>query len=444
MILDTVDEKKKGVHTRYLILLIIFIVTAVNYADRATLSIAGTEVAKELQLSAVSMGYIFSAFGWAYLLMQIPGGWLLDKFGSKKFTPTASFSGRYSPSCKALLICSRWHWAGISMFFMRFMLGFSEAPSFPANARIVAAWFPTKERGTASAIFNSAQYFSLALFSPLLGWLTFAWGWEHVFTVMGVIGFVLTALWIKLIHNPTDHPRMSAEELKFISENGAVVDMDHKKPGSAAASGPKLHYIKQLLSNRMMLGVFFGQYFINTITWFFLTWFPIYLVQEKGMSILKVGLVASIPALCGFAGGVLGGVFSDYLIKRGLSLTPARKLPIVLGMLLASTIILCNYTNNTTLVVMLMALAFFGKGFGALGWPVISDTAPKEIVGLCGGVFNVFGNVASIVTPLVIGYPVSELHSFNAALVFVGCSALMAMVCYLFVVGDIKRMELQK
>ncbi len=79
----------------------------------------------------------------------------------------------------------------------------------------------------------------------------------------------------------------------------------------------------------MMLGVFFGQYFINTITWFFLTWFPIYLVQEKGMSILKVGLVASIPALCGFAGGVLGGVFSDYLIKRGLSLTLARKLPIV-------------------------------------------------------------------------------------------------------------------
>ncbi len=108
MILDTVDEKKKGVHTRYLILLIIFIVTAVNYADRATLSIAGTEVAKELQLSAVSMGYIFSAFGWAYLLMQIPGGWLLDKFGSKKFIPIASFSGRYSLSCKALLICSRW------------------------------------------------------------------------------------------------------------------------------------------------------------------------------------------------------------------------------------------------------------------------------------------------------------------------------------------------
>ncbi|WP_312927312.1 MFS transporter [Pseudescherichia sp.] len=442
MILDTAVESKKGMPTRYLILLIIFIVTAINYADRATLSIAGTEVAKELQLSAVSMGYIFSAFGWAYLLMQIPGGWLLDRYGSKKVYTYSLFFWSLFTFVQGFVDVFPLAWAGVSMFIMRFMLGFSEAPSFPANARIVAAWFPTKERGTASAIFNSAQYFSLALFSPLLGWLTFAWGWEHVFTVMGVIGFVLTGMWVKFIHNPTDHPNMSANELEYITRGGAVVDMDHKKPGAAVA-GPKMHYIKQLLTNRMMLGVFFGQYFINTITWFFLTWFPIYLMQEKGMSILKVGLVASIPALCGFAGGVLGGVFSDHLIKRGATITLARKLPIVLGMLLASSIILCNYTDNTTLVVTLMALAFFGKGFGALGWPVISDTAPKEIVGLCGGVFNVFGNVASIVTPLVIGYLVSELHSFNAALVFVGCSALMAMFCYLFVVGDIKRMELR-
>ncbi|WES67805.1 MFS transporter [Superficieibacter sp. HKU1] len=443
MSLDTAITSKKSIPTRYIILLIIFIVTAVNYADRATLSIAGTEVAKELNLSAISMGYIFSAFGWAYLLMQIPGGWLLDKFGSKKVYTYSLFFWSLFTFLQGFVDMFPLAWAGMSMFVMRFMLGFSEAPSFPANARIVAAWFPTKERGTASALFNAAQYFSLAIFSPLLGWLVFAWGWEHVFTVMGAIGFVLTGVWVKFIHNPTDHPRMSAQELDYITKGGAVVDMDHKKPG-VTTSGPKLHYIKQLLTNRMMLGVFFGQYFINTITWFFLTWFPIYLVQDKGMSILKVGLVASIPALCGFAGGVLGGVFSDHLIKRGSTITLARKLPIVLGMLLASTIILCNYTNNTTLVVALMALAFFGKGFGALGWPVISDTAPKEIVGLCGGVFNVFGNVASIVTPLVIGYLVSELHSFNAALIFVGCSALMAMVCYLFIVGDIKRMELQK
>ncbi|SQD01334.1 galactarate transporter [Escherichia coli] len=184
MILDTVDEKKKGVHTRYLILLIIFIVTAVNYADRATLSIAGTEVAKELQLSAVSMGYIFLLLA-GLLADANPRRWLLDKFGSKKVYTYSLFFWSLFTFLQGFVDMFPLAWAGISMFFMRFMLGFSEAPSFPANARIVAAWFPTKERGTASAIFNSAQYFSLALFSPLLGWLTFAWGWEHVFTVMG-------------------------------------------------------------------------------------------------------------------------------------------------------------------------------------------------------------------------------------------------------------------
>lgn len=441
MSIAPLTASKAKTHVRFFILFIIFLVTAINYADRATLSIAGTNVAKDLGLDAGQMGQIFSAFGWAYLVMQLPGGWLLDRYGSKKVYTYSLFFWSFFTFLQGFVGFFPIAYAAITLFILRFMLGFSEAPSFPANARIVAAWFPTRERGTASAIFNSAQYFSLAIFSPLLGWLTYAWGWEHVFTVMGVIGFVLTLVWIKFIHNPNKHPHVSKAELEYIAAGGAVVDMDN---GAAKQEGPKWDYVKQMLTNRMMLGVFFGQYFINSITWFFLTWFPIYLVQDKGMSILKVGLVASIPALCGFGGGVLGGVVSDLLLKRGYSLTVARKIPIVVGMLLATSIILCNYTDNTVVVVALMALAFFGKGFGALGWPVIADTAPKEIVGLCGALFNVFGNIASIVTPLAIGYMVKELHSFNAALVFVGCSAVAAMFCYLVVVGDIKRLVLKK
>ncbi|NDL61224.1 MFS transporter [Acerihabitans arboris] len=435
-------SSKTKTHVRYVILLIIFLVTAVNYADRATLSIAGSDVAKTLGLDAGQMGQIFAAFGWAYLIMQIPGGWLLDRFGSKRVYTYSLFFWSLFTLLQGFVGFFPVAYGAMTLFILRFMLGFSEAPSFPANARIVAAWFPAIERGTASAIFNSAQYFALAIFSPILGWLTYTWGWEHVFTVMGVLGFIMTIVWIKYIQNPNKHPSVSQQELDYISAGGAMVDMDAPKDGKK--DGPKWDYVKQMLTNRMMLGVFFGQYFINSITWFFLTWFPIYLVQDKGMSILKVGLIASIPALFGFAGGVLGGVVSDILIKRGHSLTVARKIPIVVGMLLATSIILCNYTNNTVIVVALMALAFFGKGFGALGWPVISDTAPKEVIGLCGGIFNVFGNVASIVTPLAIGYMVKELHSFNAALIFVGCSALAAMLCYLVVVGEIKRLVLVK
>jgi sugar phosphate permease len=210
--------------------------------------------------------------------------------------------------------------------------------------------------------------------------------------------------------------------------------------GGAASS---FATIRQLLSNRMLLGVYLGQYCINVLTYFFLTWFPLYLVQARGMTILQAGFAASVPAICGFAGGMLGGVLSDGMVRRGHSLTVARKVPIVGGMLLSVVMVGCNYVNANWLVVSLMALAFFGKGLGALGWAVIADTAPPEAVGLSGALFNLFGNTAGIVTPIVIGYVLGATGSFNGALVFVGANALLTVFCYLVIVPDLKRIELR-
>ncbi|SDP11063.1 MFS transporter, ACS family, glucarate transporter [Pseudomonas cichorii] len=193
----------------------------------------------------------------------------------------------------------------------------------------------------------------------------------------------------------------------------------------------------------MMAGVYLGQFCINSLTYFFLTWFPVYLVQERGMTILKAGLIASLPAICGFLGGVLGGVFSDMLLRRGNSLSVARKTPIVVGMLLSMSMIICNYVEADWMVVAFMALAFFGKGVGALGWAVVSDTSPKQIAGLAGGLFNTIGNISSITTPIVIGYIIAATGSFKMALVFVGANALIAAISYLFIVGDIKRINLK-
>ena len=164
---------------------------------------------------------------------------------------------------------------------------------------------------------------------------------------------------------------------------------------------------------------------------------------EVVMTILHAGLVASLPAICGFSGGVLGGVLSDGLIRRGHSLTIARKVPIVGGMLLSVCIIGCNYVSTDWIVVALMSLAFFGKGIGALGWAVVADTSPKEALGLSGAIFNMFGNVAGIVTPIVIGYLVAKSGSFNGALVFVGLNALLTVFSYLVIVKDIRRVELR-
>ncbi|NQD79507.1 MFS transporter [Pseudomonas sp. CrR14] len=432
------DAKKT--HVRYLILLMLFLVTTINYADRATIAIAGSSMQKDLGIDAVTLGYVFSAFGWAYVIGQIPGGWLLDRFGSKRVYAGGIFIWSLFTLLQGFVGMMPVAWAVVTLFVLRFMVGFAEAPSFPGNARIVAAWFPTAERGTASAIFNSAQYFATALFAPLMGWIVYAHGWEHVFVVMGVFGILFAGLWMKTIYNPKEHPRISAAEIEHIASNGGLVDMDQTKKSDG---GPKWNYIAQLLTNRMMIGVYLGQYCINGITYFFLTWFPVYLVQERGMTILKAGFIASLPAIMGFVGGVLGGVISDWLLRRGHSLTLARKLPIIGGLLLSTSMVLCNYVSAEWMVVGFMTLAFFGKGLGALGWAVVSDTSPKQIAGLSGGLFNTFGNIASITTPIVIGYIISATGSFKWALVYVGANALVAVFSYLFIVGRIQRVVLK-
>lgn len=201
--------------------------------------------------------------------------------------------------------------------------------------------------------------------------------------------------------------------------------------------------IRKLLASRMLLGIFIAQYCITCLTYFFLTWFPVYLVKERHMTILQAGFAAVLPALCGFIGGILGGIISDKLIRMNKSLTFARKFPIVLGMLLSTSIVVCNFVESQTAIVFFMSLAFFGKGFGALGWAVMSDVAPKEMIGLSGGLFNTFGNTAGIIIPIAIGYILAATGSFNGALIFVGVHAVIAMFCYLFVVGKIQRFQLK-
>jgi ACS family glucarate transporter-like MFS transporter len=439
---DTATVRRS--RTRYAIVAMLFVVTAVNYADRATLSIAGPALSKDLGLDAVTMGYVFSAFGWSYVIGQLPGGWLLDRFGSKAvyFASIVLWSFFTMLQGGITFLTATAASAVVVLFSLRFLVGLSEAPSFPANGRIVAAWFPAKERGTASAIFNSAQYFATVLFAPIMGWITHSYGWPYVFCFMGVVGIIVGVVWLKVVHGPKDHPSVNAAELDYLRQGGALVDMDRARKDNTAQDTPKWSYVKQLLGNRMLLGVYIAQYCITTLTYFFLTWFPVYLVKERGFSILNAGFVAALPAVCGFAGGVLGGIVSDYLLRKGKSLTVSRKTPIVIGMLLSTSMIACNYVDSATLVVIIMALAFFGKGLGALGWAVVSDTSPKEIAGLSGALFNTFGNTAAITTPIVIGYLVKGTGSFGPALVFVAANALVAVISYLLVVGEIKRVVL--
>jgi D-galactonate transporter len=431
---------------RYGILAMIFIVTTINYADRATLSITGPAMRSEFGFDAVQLGYIFSAFSWSYVVAQVPSGWLLDRFGARRVYGASIFLWSLFTLAQAFV-----GWVGgaalavTALFVMRFLVGIAEAPAFPANAKVVASWFPTKERGTASAIFNSAQYFAAVVFTPLMAGITHGFGWRAVYIVLGALGMLLALFWVRFVFSPMRHPRLARAELEHIEAGGGLVHAGEPGDAQATAALPKgttAFYVKQLLTNRMLFGVCLGQFSINVLTYFFLTWFPVYLVTERHMSILKAGFMVSLPAICGFIGGVLGGLFSDTMMRHGYSQTAARKVPIVIGMLLSVTMIGCNFTDNEAVIVGLMALAFFGKGLGALGWAVMADIAPKEVVALAGSIFNVYGGIAGIVTPIVIGYIIAATGSFNGALVFVGLNALVTIFAYLVIVKDIRRIEL--
>ena len=425
---------------RFVIVALLFLVTSINYADRSILAITAPVMAKDLGIDALALGWVFSAFGWAYVIAQVPGGWLLDRFGSRRVYFCSILLWSAVTAAQSLLSFGSGYSVLVALFILRLMIGFAEAPAFPGNARVVAAWFPARERGTASAIFNSAQYFATVLFAPLMGWITHAMGWPWTYGVMGALGILVAFVWLKVMQDPARHPRVGPAELKLIVDGGGMADLDGAP--RAARQRFTLQQIKVLFTDRSMIGLYIGQFAINTLTYFFITWFPVYLVQQRGLTLVQAGFAASLPAICGFAGGVLGGVWSDQLLRSGSSLTRARKVPVITGMLVSLAILGCNYVDSPAMVLVFMSIAFFGKGIGALGWAVMADVAPRQLAGLSGGIFNTFGNLSSIVTPIVIGAIVQFTGSFDMALVFVAANALLAVFSFLFVIGQIRRIEI--
>lgn len=430
----------KQTHVRYLILAVIFTASCLSYGDRISLALAGPGMARDVSLGVVKIGYLFSAFSWAYVLGQLPAGGLLDRFG-----PRGVYGGAILIfSLLAVLV----GFAGLlsagaafgAILALRFLSGLAQSPIFPGNGRLVAAWFPTAERGRASAIFNASQYFALVVFAPLLGWISHAAGWKSCFWFIGLSGFLLALLWLRNMYDPRRHPRISAAEIETIERGGGLVLTGGRAPGAAVAL--TWHAVKELLRHRMLAGIYLGQYCVTTLTWFFLTWFPIYLSQARHMSILKVGFAAALPAVCGGIGGILGGVVSDRLLRAGRSLSFARKAPIVAGMLLSVVMIGCIFARSQTIMLFLMSLSFFGKGIGSLGWTLIADTSPKAMVGVNGALFNLIGNLSGVTTPVIIAYLVKTTGSFNDALIFVGATALLAIAGYVPIAGTIRRLEL--
>ena len=400
--------------------------TLINYLDRTVISVAAPLLSKDLAIDAVTMGIVFSAFSWTYAAAQIPGGILLDRIGVR-VTYFLSVTVWSAFTLLQGLATSAW-----SLIAFRLGLGLAEAPAFPSNSRVLGTWFPQAERATATGVYSIGQYFGLAFLSPVLFWIAGAFGWRALLVIVGIAGILFGMVWYAFYRDPNES-RANQAELDYIRAGG----------GFASASRVKFEWrhVGFLLRQRQIVGASIGQFASNSTLVFFLTWFPTYLATERQMGWIKVGFFTILPFIAACVGVLAGGLTSDHLLRRTGSANLARKLPIITGLLLASTIVIANFVTQDALVITVMSLAFFGQGMCNLGWTLLTDVAPKELMGLSGGVFNLCANLAGIVTPLVVGYVVATTGSFAWALAFIGIVALLGVLSYVFVVGDVRRVE---
>jgi ACS family D-galactonate transporter-like MFS transporter len=404
----------------------------INYLDRANLSIAAPLLAKDLAIDSVRMGLVFSAFGWSYVFCQVPGGWLVDRVHPRKLY--AILIALWSVAT-ALLGFS----GSLAMLFaLRLAIGAFEAPSFPINNRVVTTWFPESERATAIGFYTSGQFVGLAFLTPALMSLQVHFGWRGVFISVGLLGMVWAAAWYAVYRGPLSYKGANKAEIETIRRGGGLVDLGERTAASAGR-GISAADLGRVLSHSKLWGLYIGQFALTSTLWFFLTWFPTYLVQYRGMSFRQAGLLASLPFLAAFCGVVCSGLVSDFLVRRGFSLGVARKTPIVTGLLLSTSIVGANYVRTPHWIVAFMALAFFGNGLASIAWSLVSAVAPKRLIGLTGGVFNFIGNMSSVTVPVVIGALVRG-GDFAPALAYISAMALIGALSYILVVGRIERL----
>jgi len=417
---------------RYHILALVFITVVINYLDRSNISVAAFAIREDLGLSTVQMGVIFSAFAWTYSTLQIPGGIMVDRVRARILYP---------------VILVLWSGATLVQGFISSLAGFIgcraaigifEAPSYPANNKIVTSWFPEKERASAIAIYTSGQFIGLAFLTPALVLIQSCLGWRGLFIVSGIIGLVWAVIWYFAYRDPDQHKKVNQAELDYIAEGGGLVDGSAEKKERQKFTWSDF---KQAFVHRKLWGVYIGQFCLGSLFVFFLTWFPTYLVEYRGLDFIKSGFLASLPFLAAFVGVLLSGFTSDYLVRKGYTNEIARKAPILVGMLLSMAIIGANYTDSTFLIILFLSIAFFGNGLASIAWVFISLLAPKRLIGLIGGVFNFIGGLSAVATPIVIGYLV-EGGQFEPALFYIGAMAFLGFCSYLFLIGKVERIEI--
>ncbi len=410
---------------RWTMIFLCCLANSINYIDRANLAVAAPSMQRDLGLDPAMIGLVLSGFFWTYSVMQMPFGWFADRVGPRI---SLALAVAWWSVFTALTAASR---NVTTLMGCRLLLGVGEAGAYPSCTKVVANWFPRSERGLASSIFDSGSRIGSALSLPLVTWLIGAFSWQTSFVVTGALGIIWAVAWLLIYRDPERHGSVTAEQLRRLqAERGTATNQD----------AVKIPWIS-LFRYRTIWGMMIGFFCLNFVIYFFITWFPSYLVQARGFSLAQLGTLGVLPALVAIPGGWLGGFVSDALYRRGWSLTAARKVCLVGGMLMSSAITLSAFAPNIYVALLLFAVSYASLAFTAASiWSLPGDVAPSPAhVASIGGIQNFASNLAGIVTTTFTGVMLTITSgSFVVPLVVAGGFCLLGAAVYLFVVGKIE------
>ncbi|HVX97150.1 MAG TPA: MFS transporter [Polyangia bacterium] len=416
---------------RWTIVAMAFLGTTINYIDRANLGVALPDLKREFGLSPEMSGLILGAFFWTYAAFQLPSGWFVDKVGPRIAYTVAVVWWSIFTSATAIAR------GFTSMFGFRLLLGIGEAPAYPTNAKSVAEWFPKQERAFATSIYDSGARAGTVAALPLCTWIIKQWGWRASFVITGIIGVVWSLVWYSIYRHPSKHTMISDAERDYIAAGQVATSPAQKGPQSGRVPW------SSLFKYRAIWGMMLGFFCLNFVIYFFVTWFPTYLRDGRGFSDVKTGFYGMAPGIFAILAGWLGGRTSDFLVRRGLSLTKARKIPIVGGMLVASSIGLAVVVPSATAAVALLALSYGGLCFAAASiWSLPADIAPTpQHVASIGGIQNFASNTAGICITYLVGKLLAQTGGFVVPLIMAGGFAILGALSYLFIVPEVKPLE---
>jgi len=398
----------------------------VNYFDRVNLSVSKDALNAAFGMSAVTFGFLSSAYNWTYAALQLPSGLLLDKFGVRRVGCVSTVLWSVASFGAALS-------TGIGGFFSaRLLLGIGEAPTFPANSKAIGYWFPKQERSLATAIFDAMAKFSSAIGVPLIGILLLHFGWRWSFAATGFISLLFFGLFYAYYRNPSEDKGLSDAERQFIAKGGA-----QPEDRETAAKGAPLWY---LLRQKRVCGLALGFAGYNYTFYLLLTWLPSYFLAVHHVDLFHSVVYTSVPWLFATVTDlVIGGWLVDALIQRGWNAVRVRQVVLIGGTALGLGILGAARTESSAAALFWISLSIGGLSAASpVGWSIPSLIAPKESVGTVGGILNFSNQLAGIAAPIVTGYVVQATHSFAWAFVAATAILLVSIAAYIFLLG---RME---